>query len=637
VRLRRYRLDEARDAVVRAARFRRPQREAFDKTHEIIDYLDDDIPSISQERLISQLEDYGLRVPSSPPVLVYNLATGVGKTKLMGAVIAYLHKAGQTNNVLILAPRAAILEKLEREAQANSPKYLFLDPSLQPEPRLCFRSNVETFTPDPDGLNVFILSPQSITGKDKRVARASEFRGFSLLEYLKDADDLIVFVDETHHLAAAGEDPAAWTKAIRELEPRLQFGLSATPRLEEGVNIVHSYDLATCLREGKYTKAVELIVEPADQSVSEDDWDHYTVDFALKRLDRKRSALKALAETADGVPFVEPVLLLSARDTKHAEEIAAWLGDRRGLSDEEVLVTHSERSRTEEDIKRLTNIDKPGNTVRVVVNVFQLSEGWDVTNVFVIAPLRAMATFQGAIQTMGRGLRLPAGQRVGNLDIDTLDVLCFGRETAGDILTAAMERFGKADEGGPAVDVKSREEADKEAPPATKEFEIGATRPVAIEIPRVERVPADPELDFDIGDAGRLTKGGATAIDLATLQTAGLEDAVSYEFEGVLVAATSRIIAELSYLSAFKHQSAVRDLVKRFLESLGAQPGTNVAVDPVKVAKHVADEIHSRYRRRTASYRVIGEAEELNVGGVVWMVPEDFDKPATKVPLEEWR
>ena len=635
MRLRRYRLDEARDAVIRAARFRRPQREAFEKAHEILDYLDDDIPRLSQDGLVQQLEEFGLRVPSPTPVLVYNLATGVGKTRLMGALITYLHKAAQTNNVLILAPRAAILEKLEREAQANSPKYLFLDPALQSEPRLCFRSNVETFEPDPDGLNVFVLSPQSITGKDKRAARASEFRGFSLLDYLRDLDDLVVFVDETHHLATAGEDPAAWTQAIRELEPRLQFGMTATPRIEEGANLLYSYDLATCLREGKYTKSVELIVEPADEEVGEADWDRYTIDFALKRLERKRAALKAEAETGS-LDYVEPVLLLAARDTQHAEEIGSWLRERRGLTEQELLITHSERTKTEDDIRRLANIDKPGNTVRVVVNVFQLTEGWDVTNVFVIAPLRAMATFRGAVQTMGRGLRLPAGDRLGNPDVDTLDVLCFGRETAGGILNDAMEEFGKGDEGGPAVDVKSKDEAEQESAPATKRFHIESTRDVTIVIPRVEKIPAEPALDFEIGDAGRLTKVGATAIDLATLQTSGLDDALTYEFEGAVRAAASRIVAELSYLSAFKHGRAVEDLVRRFLEGLGASPGTHLSVDPVKVAKHVADEIHSRYRSRRASYRVVGDEQELQVGETTWLVPEEFGEALDKVPLEKW-
>ena len=637
MRLRTYRLDEAREAVVRMARFRRPQREAFEKTHEIFSYLDDDLPKLSQTSLIEQLEQFGLRVPASPPILVYNLATGVGKTRLMGALIAYLHKAGQTNNVLILAPRAAILEKLEREAQANSAKYLFVDSALQPEPRLCFRSNVDTFEPDPHGLNLMILSPQSITGKDKRVARASEFRGFSLLDYLRELDDLVVFVDETHHLSAAGEDPAAWTQAVRELEPRLHFGMTATPRLEEGVNVVYSYDLATCLREGKYTKAVEIIVEPADDGLDELDWDRRTIDFALKRLDRKRAALAAASTFKEDFPDVQPVLLLAARDTQHADEVAAWLRDRRGLMDEEVLVTHSERRRTEEDIRRLIEIDKPGSKVRVVVNVFQLTEGWDVTNVYVIAPLRAMATFRGALQTMGRGLRLPLGERVGDPAIDTLDVLCFGRDTAGAILQQAVKEFGESDSGGPSVDVKTSGEADEEAPTPTKEMLVRLVRAVTIEVPRVERMPAEPELNFDIVSFDQLSKAGATAIDLATLQTAGLEESLTYAVDGAVRAAASRVVAELAYLSAFKHGAAVEDLVRRFLLSLGADPEGEISIDPVKVAKHVADEIHKRYRARPATYRVVDQPEHLKAREFSWLVPEELEKPMDKVPLDKWR
>lgn len=89
--------------------------------------------------------------------------------------------------------------------------------------------------------------------------------------------------------------------------------------------------------------------------------------------------------------------------------------------------------------------------VRVVVNVFQLSEGWDVTCVYVVVPLRAMATFQNAIQTMGRGLRLPFGMRVGDPEVDQLDVLCFGKETFEKIVELAIKEFGKAADGSSAV------------------------------------------------------------------------------------------------------------------------------------------------------------------------------------------
>jgi len=87
VKLRSYTLDSAHERVVSAAKFRVPQRKAFDATHEIIKALDSDIPSLPQERLIEQLRELKLLVPYSPPDLVFELATGVGKTKLMGALI----------------------------------------------------------------------------------------------------------------------------------------------------------------------------------------------------------------------------------------------------------------------------------------------------------------------------------------------------------------------------------------------------------------------------------------------------------------------------------------------------------------------------------------------------------------------
>ena len=56
--------------------------------------------------------------------------------------------------------------------------------------------------------------------------------------------------------------------------------------------------------------------------------------------------------------------------------------------------------RRDKELGKLVAIDRPGNRIRVVVNVFQLSEGWDVTNVYVVAPLQTMATYQNAVQSM---------------------------------------------------------------------------------------------------------------------------------------------------------------------------------------------------------------------------------------------
>ena len=59
------------------------------------------------------------------PSICFSLATGVGKTRLMGAFIAYLHLAYGINNFFVLAPNLTIYEKLITDFTPNTPKYVF--------------------------------------------------------------------------------------------------------------------------------------------------------------------------------------------------------------------------------------------------------------------------------------------------------------------------------------------------------------------------------------------------------------------------------------------------------------------------------------------------------------------------------
>ena len=67
------------------------------------------------------LEDFEREVPS----LCFALATGVGKTRLMGAFVAYLHLAHGINNFFVLAPNLTIYNKLIADFTRNTPKYVF--------------------------------------------------------------------------------------------------------------------------------------------------------------------------------------------------------------------------------------------------------------------------------------------------------------------------------------------------------------------------------------------------------------------------------------------------------------------------------------------------------------------------------
>src|SRR5690606_25628416 len=49
------------------------------------------------------------------PSITHNIATGVGKTRLMGAIISYLYLAKGIRNFFILAPNLTIYEKLIKD------------------------------------------------------------------------------------------------------------------------------------------------------------------------------------------------------------------------------------------------------------------------------------------------------------------------------------------------------------------------------------------------------------------------------------------------------------------------------------------------------------------------------------------
>src|SRR5271163_2367458 len=59
------------------------------------------------------------------PSLCFALATGVGKTRLMGAFITYLRLAHRMNNFFVLAPNLTIYNKLIADFTPNTSKYVF--------------------------------------------------------------------------------------------------------------------------------------------------------------------------------------------------------------------------------------------------------------------------------------------------------------------------------------------------------------------------------------------------------------------------------------------------------------------------------------------------------------------------------
>lgn len=179
------------------------------------------------------------------PSLCFALATGVGKTRLMGAFISYLHLAKGIRHFFVLAPNLTIYNKLIDDFTPNHPKYVFqgIAEFAQIPPEIITGDNYETgrgvrgsdWIADA-GIHVNIFNISKINsevrgGKAPRIKRLSEYIGESYFEYLAGLDDLVLLMDESHRYRAS-----AGVRAINELKPVLGIELTATPQVETGAN-----------------------------------------------------------------------------------------------------------------------------------------------------------------------------------------------------------------------------------------------------------------------------------------------------------------------------------------------------------------------------------------------------------------
>lgn len=437
------------EAVIREMSLRDPQADALRRFSVLIEPVD--LHRMDRDRVKLLLEAGGLYSDTPYARLTFALATGVGKTRLMGAMIALLFRAQKAQHFVILSPSSTIYDKIKREAQPGHPKYLFVGTNLPP-PTVVHDRNWTSFHPDQikwlgGGPVLFLLTPglilRSRGGASERLMRQpNEIFGGSFVEYLSQLPDLVVFLDEAHRFQQGAREEHAWGQAVGDLNPKLVIEMTATPRSRRSV--AYCYDLKTALRDGRYVKNVACLYRerPVHLQGPEHDleWDIYTLTEAIRLLERKQAACDALAAEA-GLTPVKPTLLVSCRDIEHAAQIEAYLTSgacRNGRFQGRVLRVDSSRSE-EEWLPQLLEVERPDNPTQIIVNVGMLKEGWDVSNVYVIAPLRAMAAEILTVQTIGRGLRLPYGRRVGEREADTLHVLAFGRETVREVIERAQQ------------------------------------------------------------------------------------------------------------------------------------------------------------------------------------------------------
>ena len=96
-----------------------------------------------------------------------------------------------------------------------------------------------------------------------------------------------------------------------------------------------------------------------------------------------------------------------------------------GRYKDKVIQVDSSKTGAEEEemIERLLTVEHTDEPTEIVIHVNMLKEGWDVTNLYTIVPLRAANARILIEQSIGRGLRLPYGKRTGVAAVDRLNIV----------------------------------------------------------------------------------------------------------------------------------------------------------------------------------------------------------------------
>ena len=436
-------MDQVVNNIKQRMSLREPLAEALEVVAKLADKLElkkpaaeDDYETYLNEqlRLAQEVCPFCKNFERDFPSFAFSIATGIGKTRLMGACIAYLYLKKGIRHFFILAPNLTLYEKLIRDfGEPSYEKYVFkgIAEFVHNKPVVITGENYNSahglFSNHEIQINIFNIAKfnSENRGGAPRMRRLAECIGQSYFDCLASLDDLVILMDEAHRYHAD-----ASKKAINELRPILGLEMTATPTDEKGKsfnNIVYEYNLAQALEDGKYVKVPTVARRRNFQkgNLSNEELDMLKIEDAINIHERTKVHLELYARN-NNLPIVKPFILVVCRNIDHATKTLHLIEEELfdGRYKGKVLQIDSSTKKDEDVDHLFVSLEKPDNQIEIVIHVNMLKEGWDVTNLYTIVPLRAADAPILIEQSIGRGLRLPyGGKRTGDTDMDKLTVI----------------------------------------------------------------------------------------------------------------------------------------------------------------------------------------------------------------------
>lgn len=421
--------------------------------------------------------------PKKPYHLLYNMATGSGKTLVMAGLMLYLFEKGYRNFLFFVNSNNIIKKTKDNFLNPQASKYLFND-KIVIDGREVYIKETDTFeSADDKNINIKFTTIQQL-----HIDLNNTKENSVTYEDFKDKK-MVLIADEAHHLSSAtknnGDLFGSWEGTVMEILKQNfdNILLEFTATLDYDSNeilskyqnkVIFKYDLAQ-FRNDKYSKEINLIRSLYDEK-------ERIIQALILNLYRQKLA-------TDQNINLKPVVLFKAKKTiKESEQnkanfhklidvMSATLVDqirktstvpvlqkafkffdKKNISSAEIAnriksnfkfencLSANNDEEAELNQMRLNTLEDENNPIRAIFAVQKLNEGWDVLNLFDIVRLYEGQNTGGSNTTIG-ATTLSEAQLVGR-----------GARYFPFALEEGQDKFTRKYDDDPANDLKILEE-----------------------------------------------------------------------------------------------------------------------------------------------------------------------------------
>ena len=365
----------------------------------------------------------------SPEQVLYNMATGSGKTLLMAAIILEKYQQGERNFIFFVNNDNILTKTKDNFLESASGKYLFAEKIVMDGQTVIVREVTDFSDSRDDSINIVFTTIQKLH-QDLNIPRENRLS----YEQFKDIS-VVMLADEAHHLNAGlsnseKDDNTSWTSTIEMIQKTAKkssiFEFTATidltnPTLAQKYekSLLFKYDLKE-FRLDKYSK--DVLFHLVDGDV-----DHRMLQAIIISQYRKKIALK------NGINLKPLVMFKSQKTAESQENLNAFLGlldnlslediqaqrelvlemdekfsilkkafsyfETGGISDTDLVAELQEdfrkerlllvdgKNKNKDSLNLVNTLEQPTNEIRAIFAVDMLNEGWDVLNLFDIVRL----------------------------------------------------------------------------------------------------------------------------------------------------------------------------------------------------------------------------------------------------------